>query len=309
MSIFTKSLVAAVGVTCLTMSIAPTAQAGTLHGNWNYAIDAFNDGSGGAKYDIKGLAIQETEDSIWVALTGGTPITGVTNGAAAGGSISWGDLFFNFTGDDFQTASDNNALFGIRFADNNESGVDNLGIYSQVSATSVTTQNDGYKTLQDYGKNYGRTENAMGDLGSTSEDVFEYLSGTSVTQQNSRTYRRAKTSMLNVIETGNKIGDIELLDNTDLAAAGLDFENFNASGDQTFGFKFAKSFVPTANFIASVFLECGNDGVALKGSVEGGPQSVPEPGSLLGVALIGGLVIGSRRLRQKTDNLSPATPD
>ena len=385
MSIFSRGSALALGVTCLTLGFAPLAQAGTFSNGWNYAIDAFDDGSGGSGFEIKGLAFHETADSVYVALTGGTPLGGISDSGVAGGSIAWGDMFFNFTGDDFQTASDNGSLFGIRFDGANESGVDSLGVFSDVAAESDATLNDGYSNLDAYGyktqrqkvgeeqyvshyrnvkvgtekyqsgtkrvkvgreqyqdgmkrvwhrgmrvlvpnmkwrnvyeerpvyktrnvyeeqpvyktraiyddvrvnEKFGRSENAMGDLENTSGDVFDYFYG-------DRTDGEANDlGISNVIASGNRVGDIELLDDAALTASGLDFGSFDAAGPETFGFKFDRDLLPDASFIASVFLECANDGIALMGE----KQKVPEPASVLGLVMVGGMLAGSRRLRRR----------
>src|SRR6476646_2531575 len=132
-------LTAAIALLAVSMSAKP-ASAGTLYQDWNYGIDAFNDGSGGSQYEIKGMAIKETSDSIWVALTGGTSLAGNSDSQALGGSIGWGDLFFNFSGKNYQTANSAGDLFGIRFAAANDSKV-SLGVYQNAKAVSVATQN------------------------------------------------------------------------------------------------------------------------------------------------------------------------
>ncbi|MDY7013495.1 MAG: XDD3 family exosortase-dependent surface protein, partial [Cyanobacteriota bacterium] len=109
-------------IACTLALAAPQARAGQLYQDWNYGIDAVGDGSGGSEYDIKGLAVKETADSIFVALTGGMSLTGAYAGDAADDNIGWGDLFFNFSGKDFQTAQQDGEIFGIRFAGTNDSG-------------------------------------------------------------------------------------------------------------------------------------------------------------------------------------------
>ncbi|MEO1620528.1 MAG: PEP-CTERM sorting domain-containing protein [Cyanobacteria bacterium J06632_3] len=370
MSIFSKSAAIALGATCLAFSVAPATQAGTFYNGWNYAVDAQDDGYGGSNYEIGGIAFQETEDSFIFAVTGGTPLGGHSSG------IAWGDLFLNFTGQDFQTASDNNSLFAVRFDEANESGASSLGLYSDVSSKSISTQNYGYATLDQYGyrvdqevvgqeeytatervvtgqqevpatervwvpgyreyyrdwrgrrrsrwvrghyewqettrlentygweevtrtrnvyddvrvnSNYGRSENAMGDLEDTSGDVYEYLFG-------DRTESEAdQIGLQNVIDEGTRVGDVEIVEAGALAALGLDFGHLEASGPETFGFRFDKNLLPDAAFIASVFLECANDGVAIHGE----KRQVPEPTSAFGLVLVGGMLVGSRRLRRQ----------
>ena len=135
---------------CLMSMSQLSAQAGQLHNGWNYSIDAFNDGSGGANFEIKGLAIKETATDIVVALTGGTPLTGVYDSGAADKNIGWGDMFFNFSGKNFTTASNSKSLFGVRFAGTNDSLAPSVGLYGNVQAVSVTSTNHGYNSLKQY---------------------------------------------------------------------------------------------------------------------------------------------------------------
>ena len=105
-------------------------------------------------------------------------------------------------------------------------------------------------------------------------------------------------STLNIIESGTKIGDIDLLDQGQLSNLGLDFGHFNAAGDYTFGFSFDKSLLPEGNYIAHLFAECANDGMAIEGDIKG----VPEPSSMTGLAMLGATLVGSqlRKRRQQT---------
>jgi len=273
----------AIAATCLISATGGAAQAGQLYNNWNYSIDASGDGSGGRTMDIRGMATMETSDSIWVALTGGTPLEGVYNRRAADDNIGWGDLFFNFTGDNFQTANQNNALFGVRFAGTNDSGAATTGVYAGVGATSVTSSNAGYNSLQHYyNSGYNRT-NTMGTDIATRNQAYSYFGQT--------------TPVRNVISSGERVGDIAMQDQSALTAAGLDFGNFGASGDYTFGFSFDKSLIASGDYMASLFLECANDGVALAGHAT---ESVPEPATAAGLAFLGLTFLGGK-LRRRRD--------
>jgi len=273
----------AIAATCLISATGGAAQAGQLYNNWNYSIDASGDGSGGRTMDIRGMATMETSDSIWVALTGGTPLEGVYNRRAADRNIGWGDLFFNFTGDNFQTANQNNALFGVRFAGTNDSGAATTGVYAGVGATSVTSSNAGYNSLQHYyNSGYNRT-NTMGTDIATRNQAYSYFGQT--------------TPVRNVISSGERVGDIAMQDQSALTAAGLDFGNFGASGDYTFGFSFDKSLIASGDYMASLFLECANDGVALAGHAT---ESVPEPATAAGLAFLGLTFLGGK-LRRRRD--------
>ncbi len=269
---------------CLISATGGQAQAGQLHNNWNYGIDAFNDGSGGADYEIKGMAIKQTSDSIFVALTSGMPLTGVSASGAADGNIGWGDLFFNFSGTDFKTANNAGNLFGIRFAGTNDSGVGQVGVYGNVTTDSVTTSNNGYSSLAAYyGAGYEKP-NSMGTDLPTKTAIYNYLYGTSTP---------VSTPILNIIKTGTFLGGITSLTSTDLVGEGLDFGHFSANDTYTFGFKFDRSLLPNGNFVSNVFEECGNDGVALE------VKDVPEPSSLAGIAAVGLMIAGAKIRRRQ----------
>ncbi|MGC9527459.1 MAG: PEP-CTERM sorting domain-containing protein [Limnospira sp.] len=276
----------AIAATCLISATGGAAQAGQLYNGWNYGIDARGDGSGGSQYDIYGMATLETSDSIWVALTGGTPLAGVSNSRAADRNIGWGDLFFNFTGNDFQAANQNSSLFGVRFAGNNDSGVSQVGVYSNVQAHSVASTNAGYNHLQHYytaeRSKYNRA-NTMGTDIATRDEAYDYFG--------------QQTSINNVIASGNRVGDIAMQSQDELMAAGLDFGHFGALGTHTIGFSFDKSLMGSGDYMASLFLECGNDGVALGGHAT---ESVPEPATAAGLAFLGLTLMGGK-LRKRRD--------
>jgi hypothetical protein len=92
---------------------------------------------------------------------------------------------------------------------------------------------------------------------------------------------------LNAIAAGNKAAPIQLLNLTQLATDGLNFAAFpGVVGSQTFGFSFEKppDFGEGA-FIANIFAECVNDGLAIASHTQTSNQAVPEPATLLGFIL------------------------
>lgn len=276
---------AAAASVCLISATGQQATAGQLHNGWNYGIDSFNDGSGGASYEIKGMAVKETTDSVFVAITGGMPLAGVANSGAADGNIGWGDMFFNLSGKNFQTASNQSSLFGIRFAGTNDSGAATTGVYKNVQAKSVTGDNHGYGSLKqyyDYGWNQPNTQGT--DL-PTAQAAYNYFYPAAVASNPTT----GNTPILNVIGSGTKLGDITMLASNALSAAGLDFGHFGATGTQTIGFQFSRSLIGSGDYIANLFIECGNDGVALSGNL----KDVPEPSSMAGLALVGLTAAGS----------------
>jgi len=280
----TSTLKKLIGTTVASLSLISVsglpAVAGQLHNGWNYGIDSFIDGSGGEAYEIKGIATKETSDRIFVALTGGTPLAGVSHNNAVDKNIGWGDLFLNFTGKNFTTASNQKKLFGVRFAETNDSGVATTGLYGNVKGVSVTGDNYGHSSLKHYYDAGWNQANTQGTDIATKADAYNYF---------------GEGKILNVIDSGaTKLGDIQSLSAAALNSQGLNFGFFDASGTETFGFSLNKANLGLADgnydYMASLFLECGNDGVAL---------SVPEPGSIAGLALVGLTLIGGSRLSKR----------
>jgi hypothetical protein len=306
-------------------AIATPANAGQLHNGWNYGIDAFSDqgashdGSGGEKYNIRGFAIKETEDKIFIGLTGGTDWDGHANSSAGGGKIGWGDMFFNFSTESDGSSTDftdlidydnpgtdhvydvkdeyKDSLLAIKFAPNDQGG--EYGLYTVDSLKGITTDNRGYRDMNHYNSylNKGDAQNkAMGtDLGSKAQ-VTDYFG----------TDKR----ILNVVEEGTKVASITQLNEAELAAQGLEFDPFLATDtytgnkDYTFGFSLDKSALEgvlpggISDFMAHVFLECANDGVALAGTFalpDDDDEIVPEPSALLGLSVIGLAFLRKRR--------------
>jgi hypothetical protein len=161
-----------------------------------------------------------------------------------------------------------------------------------VTVTSLTTQNDGYSSLQQYyNSGFGRSVGAMGDLSSTTDVINYFGNGT----------------MYPTMKGGTKIGDISLLTRSDLNLLGLNFGQFGAdpAGNYVFGFSLSDSLLPAGNFTADLFFECMNDGVAIEATNNPGtviphiPANVPEPGSIVlwgvGAACLAGWARRSRK--------------
>lgn len=254
---------------------------------WDYAIDSFNDGVngsqvGGSAYEFFGMAFKEEGDNLFIAVNANLPLTGANAPFALDGVVSWGDLFFNFSGNDFSLASTQGSLYAIRFAQSNNSNVPTLGVYRNVTATSVTSINSGFSSLSSY-------NNYVQSAGKT-PSLADLPANTS--------YFNQTGPVLNAIETGNFVTDINFLDSTQLNQLGLNFNQFGATGSQTIGFSFDRTALPAGNFLANIFAECANDGMVLLGET----QSVPEPLTLLG-SLVGAGLIGFHH-RNKRNQIS-----
>ncbi|MBD0308207.1 MAG: PEP-CTERM sorting domain-containing protein [Microcoleus sp. T1-bin1] len=267
----------------------PKATAATLSNGWNYAIDSFNDGVtggqvGGGDFEFYGIAIKETSDTAFIAINSNLSLAGYADSVAERGNVNYGDLFFNFSGQNFNTANANGSLFAVRFSDGNDSGVATTGVYTNVTAKSVTPTNSGFTNLNQYNTLVAsqRKTPSMGDLGAT--DPYFQQTG--------------DNTVLNSIATGTKVGEINFLTPATLNALGLNFAQFNAVGSQTIGFSFNKSSMPSGNYIANFFAECANDGIAIQGSFE----AVPEPstwfGTLVGLSFLG-IGAAKRKIKRK----------
>jgi len=284
----TNAIAAAFAISLIVAAEPQKAQAATLHDGWNYAIDSFNDGVtggqvGGGEFEFYGLAFKETAENIFVALNTNLSLAGFAHGGAQGGSISYGDLFFNFSGLKFNEASTIGSLFAVRFAESNDSGAATTGVYSNVTAKNVTETNSGYANLNEYNAHVETRggKPSIGDL-AANDSYFD---------------QTGDWTVLNVINSGTKVGDISFLSKAALNVMGLDFAHFNATGSQTIGFSLNKSVMPSGSFVANIFAECANDGMAINGELE----TVPEPSSVLGTLVALGL-IGTRVLAKRKRN-------
>lgn len=260
--------------------------AGTLYNGWNYTFDPGFDSLAGTGngivtpgptiYEIFGMAIKDDidTDSIWIALNANLPLTGnptatVIDGLPVpDGNIGWGDIFFDFSGiGNFQAASNTNSLYGIRFAETNDSGAPSVGVYSNVSGFWNGGQNAGYWSLATHN---ARLEQLSGNSAVTGDlawnDPYYNLNTASPRTPNSI----ANTPSL------TRIGDIEFVSNLQLIEQGFDRNFFPELGSQMIGFKFDKSLFPYGNFIATLLLECINDAIAAVGNLAP-PPPVPEP--------------------------------
>jgi hypothetical protein len=276
-SLTLKTLLGAVIVAGAFAMTGQAAQAGTLHNGWNYSIDSFNDGTEGgtigqnSKFEFYGMAYKQVGNQVVFAINSNLAKTGYNYGGAAGGNIGYGDLMLDFTGQGSLSGA-NGSLQAVKFATND--GSNSMGVYDGVTAKSVTTANSGYGTTNSHTA-------TVSYLGGTAS-YGEVASNTS--------YIDGNAAALNVIDTGTYRGGITEI--ADFSGLGLDFGHFNATGTQTFGFSIDKSLLKRGSFVASLFAECGNDGLVLTGAI------VPEPSAMIGLTAVG-LMAGASQLRKR----------
>ncbi|WP_159787119.1 PEP-CTERM sorting domain-containing protein [Sodalinema gerasimenkoae] len=296
-SFLTKTSLVTAGLTLASLAVGVSPSIA----QWNYAIDSFTDGhdasgvvGSNSPFEFYGMALMEDGDNIYIGINSNLSLDGHNFSAASGGVISYGDLFFNFTGDGLDDANGN--LFAINFANNTDSGVQEAGVYQNVTGTNVAQQNSGFQHLNHHAntvnnlsvnKTGGGEGARIGDL--ASNDAY-WQSGVN------QNYK-----VINSIASGERIGGINMLEATALASLGLNFNQFGATGTHTFGFSFDRSLLPSGDFIAHIFAECVNDGMAMVGNLADAsvvePQPVPEPASVLGLLAVGGLMLKGKRER------------
>ncbi|NJL02440.1 MAG: hypothetical protein HC910_18475 [Spirulinaceae cyanobacterium SM2_1_0] len=284
--LLTGTLASALGVACLAVPLS--TEASVYRDGWYYSIDPSHDSVafnfetneldiGNSIYEIYGMAMKENPETgeIWVAINSNLPLTGrnvptvVNDFPVPDGNIGWGDLWFDFSGTgNFEEAFAADQMYGVRFADTNDSGV-SAGVYQAVQGTSVASTNAGYWNLRSYNDQIfdARGLNSwMGDKRWNDPYYDPYTD-----------YTTADGQMPNVIESGQRIGDVTIRTEEELAAQGFSTDLFFQTAADMIAFSFAKPAGFVGNFVATILQECLNDSMALLGSFPPVPQHQPDP--------------------------------
>ncbi|MGB3518561.1 MAG: XDD3 family exosortase-dependent surface protein [Elainellaceae cyanobacterium] len=277
-------------------AIASPADASILRDGWMYAIDAPDDSYasingvrtvGNTVYEIYGIAIHEDLENnrIWVALNSNLPVEGrpdteiffpgeTDNEDVPGGSVMWGDLFFDFNDQQgYQTAHTQRNLFGVRFLRNIDAvGVENIsiGVYENVSGIDVGPDHSGFSNLAGYNsfvRSLGGQDTWMGSLPWNSPYFGRY----------SQPLLASGVPMPNIIASGDRVGDVTMHTREELEAQGFDINNFFQEGEHIIGFSFDRPPGFVGDFIATILHECLNDGVSLLGAFSDPSEPEPEP--------------------------------
>ncbi|NEO86817.1 MAG: hypothetical protein F6J87_21545 [Spirulina sp. SIO3F2] len=314
--------------------------------SWNYSWDSFNDGTGSlmrdgvnynsrnrvsrraahgvgvySQYEHFGMAYTVTDDSVVFAFNSNLGINGHRNGRAKDGNIGWGDLFINLDPTkSIEEVQGTDSLLGIRFAGQNDSGVDanaqngyargsgsydgTLGVFSGVTSKSITRQNSGWSNYNSF-NNYVQRKKVYDENGQRVMETYTDRRGRERQRQ-----AKAQVELVDgmelqesqeylgqhgrgVIDTyDQRLGGVSVLDTAALLNMGLDFASEAGNqmiGGETFGFSFARSLLPGGDldWIAHVMAECANDTMGMAGMFEAqkpdDPVSTPEPAMILGL--------------------------
>jgi hypothetical protein len=316
MKFATKACLALAGcaLTSVGMAIAPA-----YADDWDYAIDSFNDGHDGSRlvqqddgswtgtvgaksaFEFYGMALKSTADQVFVAINSNLSLGGEKDSRADDGWIDYGDLFLNFSGKSFADAEADGDLFGVRFAGGNDSQVQ-TGVYRNVTSEDLTASNSGFWDIDSH-RYYVEGKGGSADFA----DLDWTGSGGGQSQYFGSVYE--DHNFATSIASGERVGDVELLNAAQLV--GLDFGQYGAVGDYTFGFSFDRSLLPEdgGDFIAHLVAECINDGMALLGQLPSVTrvdtpdpvQEAPEPALASGLLLLGSLGVLKRRTQQKAE--------
>ena len=268
------------------IATALPAQAGSLINGWSYARDDYSyDGQDGgnlsqtSNYDIYGIGIKQVNNTLFVGINASMPLTGIPHANTTNNNIGWGDLFLDFNygkaGNNFATAQ--GSMIGIRFSATNDSSAPTTGVYTGVTGKAVAGSNSGFSNLNHYANN---TPNAViGDL-AINDPYFALYQSAPVPNE--------------IGKYSSKIGEVTQLSVAELASLpGIQAPN-GSTHPNRFGFKFDLPSSYTGNFLGSLFLECINDSVAIKGNV----RPVPVPPAIAGI-LAAGAFGGWRAAKRK----------
>lgn len=312
MTVQRKSILLIAGLAIASAAIAAPQAAQAF--SWNYGMDSSTDGTGSlfdsglssggirrgsamvggygiglnSKFEAFGMAYTADENTVTFAFNANFGINGHAYSRAADGNIGWGDMFLNLDpSKNFTDSKAAGSVLGIRFASGNDSGIaaGETGIYSGISTMNVTQTNSGWNSYSDYNNYVSRNRGQV-----------ELIDGMSAAEAQGYLGSHGQ----NVISSGQKMGDITVLDKAALTDMGLDFGS-QAGGynqAQVLGFSFARSLLPGGelNWIAHVMAECANDTLGMSGDFAAVPpsmlnnpgqppketESTPEPGTILG---------------------------
>lgn len=316
-----NTLFASAATLCLIAATSQEAKAFTL-GKWTYARDSFTDSTafassnknsplynttavGGTAFEIYGIAFSQVGNTVFIAINANMGREGWTTtddrvpkntvGANKGiRNIGWGDLIFNFSGKPTFAEANPNQLFGVRFAYGSDSKLTVDGLYKNITTTSVTNINSGwssFKSYNDYVSTHLGTQKLTG--GNKNTPSLGHLAANSPYFDQTKA---APTTIASGVKVAND--NFTLLDEAALIAQGLNFtEGLKAGstpiGSHTFGFSFTRTEEMKGNFIAHLFAECANDGVAIEG------EMVPEPMTILGTTLAGFGLLGAKLRKRR----------
>ncbi|MEL7354552.1 MAG: XDD3 family exosortase-dependent surface protein [Cyanobacteria bacterium J06560_5] len=308
---FKKAILTA-GIIATTLLGAPQAMAGQVVDGWNYSIDAVGDSNDGPVYDIRAIAIKETADTVYVSISANLPLSGVHNDRAEDSRIGWGDLFFDFSGEGFSAANEQQQLYAVKFSPDNNASIAEVGVYGGVSAKSVGFENNGFRTLEEYFDAGLERPNTLGSDFTDKESAYLYYGSEAeadITGEKSLDIASVATPIDNVIDEGTRLGDVRLLTEEEAREVGVDFDAIDAVGTAIITLAFDRDLLPHGSFVSSIFVECANDGVAIAGVLEPEEPSRPVGGGTVAVLSPGAVTTEIVSIVTETEETVTSVPE
>ena len=222
--------------------------------DWQYAKDSFKDVTGYPALELYGLAIKQEGDTLIVAINAGMGPEGWNVPAdlagphkVTDGNVGPTDFVMDFDG----------KKYAVHFSPHSDSGVTELGLYTQPTLIDVTKQNYGHPRLDTYLTIIGDAA-TMADI-PLPNSYFE-MNG----------FRDLPMSIGTATKVEND--NYQALTEAELKAKGLNFEaglntTTNKLGPFTYGFSFTKPADMVDRFVAYLFTGCSNDGIAIVGEL------------------------------------------
>lgn len=257
-------------------------------GKWQTALDSFDDASeaiggktvfGGNSFEIYSLSMKQEGNQVTVVIRSNLPLTGLNYG---GKNINWGDLFLDFSGNakggtilGSGRVVGSTGVYGVRFSAGNDSGVSQLGLYEVNRTKYVGSSNYGWSHLKQF-KDSAISAGATPSLGDVAIDKSYFKKFDQKSQ-----VPTSISSGLFVSGLASPSATALANYNVDLTGAFLDPDGamYNVTSQDgnppeiyTISFSFEKTSEMTGDFVAYLFTECLNDGVALVGHFDDCPD-------------------------------------
>lgn len=239
-------------------TFVPHASAASFSYTPDSQNDAINaDGLGGV-YEVFGTAWGEADGKIFFGINARMPLGGHNETRTDPDvHVGWSDLVIRCS----------QITYAVRFAANNDSGVDQLGLY-RVDALQEKAIANGNFENSTLGTNRSRINSLGGNFSIGNLDIDQHFD--------------ASKHVETLIASGTRLGDLEILSQAEIDAFG--FDELQALPGQTIAFAFDSEPLRGLSCIYYVTPECNND-------LAGGEMSVPvpEPTAVLGLLASTGL--------------------
>ncbi|MEM6255764.1 MAG: hypothetical protein AAF821_22870 [Cyanobacteria bacterium P01_D01_bin.156] len=228
---------------------------------------------GGTQYEIYSTALQINNNWLVMGIRSEASLSGVPEDLARDKLVRFSDVVLKC----IEIISNSFSEYAIAFDPDNQNGVDSVGLYADPVLTDVAVDNG----------------NLLGGFG----DYVEYVTadgGTPTTGTLDDSGFDRATHVPSILSSGNLIGDVQLLTDTEIEELNLEAV-FAGKPGVTTAFATDITALQATGKQCSYYVtfECNNDFAGGTFLVEK-PQPVPEPSSMLAFAMFGTLI---RRFR------------